>query len=94
MLGMKNHFDISDSIEIGEVDIAGVACNPYLSHKLPHTVFEIVVSALHNLLQSNLDEGLVDHNPKSCIVCRPELGNHSDTETAEQFNNPVNKVIL
>ena len=26
MLGMKNHFDISDSIEIREVDIAGVAC--------------------------------------------------------------------
>ena len=23
---MKNHFDISDSIEIREVDIAGVAC--------------------------------------------------------------------
>ena len=27
MLGMKNHFDISGSIEIHEVDIAGVACN-------------------------------------------------------------------
>ena len=26
MMGMKNHFDISDSIEICEVDIAGVAC--------------------------------------------------------------------
>ena len=26
MLGMKNHFDISDSIEIREVEIAGVAC--------------------------------------------------------------------
>ena len=26
MFGMKNHFDISDSIEISEVDIAGVAC--------------------------------------------------------------------
>ena len=26
-LGMKNHFDISGSIEIREVDIAGVACN-------------------------------------------------------------------
>ena len=26
MLGMKNHFDISGSIEIHEVDIAGVAC--------------------------------------------------------------------
>ena len=26
MLGMRNHFDISDSIEISEVDIAGVAC--------------------------------------------------------------------
>ena len=25
MLGMKNHFDINDSIEIREVDIAGVA---------------------------------------------------------------------
>ena len=26
MLRMKNHFDISGSIEIHEVDIAGVAC--------------------------------------------------------------------
>ena len=26
MLGMKHHFDISGSIEIREVDIAGVAC--------------------------------------------------------------------
>ena len=26
MLGMKNHFDISGSIAIREVDIAGVAC--------------------------------------------------------------------
>ena len=26
MLGMKNHIDISGSIEIREVDIAGVAC--------------------------------------------------------------------
>ena len=26
MLGMKNHYDISGSIEIREVDIAGVAC--------------------------------------------------------------------
>ena len=26
MLGMKNHFDISGSIEIREVNIVGVAC--------------------------------------------------------------------
>ena len=32
MLGMKNHFDISDSIEIREVDIKGVACNLILNH--------------------------------------------------------------
>ena len=33
MFGMKNHFDISDSIEIREVDIAGVACNINLDKK-------------------------------------------------------------
>ena len=32
MLGMKNHFDISGSIKIREVDIAGVACICYSSH--------------------------------------------------------------
>ena len=53
-----------------------------------------MLSALHNLLQNNLDEGLVDHNQKSCIVCQPDLGEHSDSETAEQFNKPVNKVPL
>ena len=34
MLGMKNHFDISGSIEIREVDIAGVACIWILSKML------------------------------------------------------------
>ena len=33
MLGMKNHFDISGSIEIREVDIAGVACM-WLFHRV------------------------------------------------------------
>ena len=36
MLGMKNHFDISDSIEICEVDIAGVACIFGISDELQH----------------------------------------------------------
>ena len=31
MLGLKNHFDISGSIEIREVDIAGVACILFLA---------------------------------------------------------------
>ena len=41
MLGMKNHFDISGSIQIREVDIVGVACMSqlmrvwYLSHRRP-----------------------------------------------------------
>ena len=34
MLGMKNHFDISDSIQICEVDIAGVACISNLPYDL------------------------------------------------------------
>ena len=33
MLGMKNHFDISGSIEIREVDIMGVACMLFLMKK-------------------------------------------------------------
>ena len=35
MLGMKNHFDISGSIEIREVDKAGVACNCNILIQLP-----------------------------------------------------------
>ena len=31
---MKNHFDTSDSIEIREVDIAGVACTSKLPMRL------------------------------------------------------------
>ena len=31
MLGMKNHFDISHSIEIRKVDIAGITCR-YIEH--------------------------------------------------------------
>ena len=37
MLGMKNHFDVSGSIEIGEVDIAGVSCIYFGSHNGPLT---------------------------------------------------------
>ena len=33
MLGMKNHFDISDSIEKREVDIARVACINMITNK-------------------------------------------------------------
>ena len=36
MLGMKNHFDISGSIEIREVDIAGVACTGKNRYYLAH----------------------------------------------------------
>ena len=36
---MKNHFDISGSIEISEVDIAGVACSQLKSHN--KTVFRM-----------------------------------------------------
>ena len=36
MLGMKNHFDISGSIEIREVDIAGVACTRQTLQKMYH----------------------------------------------------------
>ena len=42
MLGMKNHFDISGSIEIREVDIAGVACSCFFGQYLdsfPANVF-------------------------------------------------------
>ena len=35
MLGMKNHFDISNSIEIREADIAGVACSEQAYLHLP-----------------------------------------------------------
>ena len=34
MLGMKNHFDISGSIEIREVDIAGVSYTPKCPQKV------------------------------------------------------------
>ena len=37
MLGMKNHFDISGSIEIREVEIAGVACTCFGS--FPYALF-------------------------------------------------------
>ena len=41
MLGMENHFDISDSIEIREVDIAGVACISLFSKLMKcQTVYE------------------------------------------------------
>ena len=44
MLGMKNHFDLSGSIEIREVDIAGVACN-FITRRNP-----VYNKAIHVLL--------------------------------------------
>ncbi|XP_052258806.1 TBC1 domain family member 23-like isoform X2 [Dreissena polymorpha] len=46
-------------------------------------------AALHNLLGSHINEGMVDHNPKQCIVCVPEIGNLSDAENGEVFRNTV-----
>ena len=43
MLGMKNHFDISDSIEIHEVDIAGVACICIVCAKYQKASVEVLV---------------------------------------------------
>ena len=52
MLGMKNHFDISDSIEIGEVDIAGVACTSFSSlYYMFLLCFNIKVKLVSTLLR-------------------------------------------
>ncbi|KAL4229019.1 hypothetical protein ACF0H5_012057 [Mactra antiquata] len=42
-------------------------------------------AALHHMLEGQINDGIADHNPKSCIVCVPELGNASDSECAEDF---------
>lgn len=57
------------------------------------TLLFVVTLALHNLLGNNINDGIVDHNPKSCIVCVPELGNVSDAESGEDFQ-PHKKVSV
>ena len=57
MLGMKNHFDISGSIEIREVDIAGVACNSKMS-RLIRPKIELDRAFMPVLVISNFDEDL------------------------------------
>jgi len=47
--------------------------------------------ALHNLLGGTINDGIIDHNVKTCIVCVPELGNTSDAESSEDFH-PSKKV--
>ena len=42
MLGKKNHFDISCSIEIREVDIVGVACSLHIQYRYNEHVHEEV----------------------------------------------------
>ena len=49
MLGMKNHFDISDSIEIREVDIAGVACIDNFSTLSSHMSVWLFDKSLYGL---------------------------------------------
>ena len=50
MLGMKNHFDKSGSIEIREVDIAGVACIGIYQH----VRLEIYIIIWWNYMQTTL----------------------------------------
>jgi hypothetical protein len=52
----------------------------------------LFVTALHHLLNGQLNDGIVDHNPKSCIVCVPELGNISDAESGDDFKPASAKV--
>ena len=47
MLGMKNHFHIRGSIEIREVEIAGVACIPNLVQQMRISVFNFVSVVKH-----------------------------------------------
>ena len=47
MLGMKNHFDISGSIEIRKVDIAGVACTYHFLPKSHSSKLRIFLYILY-----------------------------------------------
>ena len=40
-------------------------------------------SALHNLLEFDLNANLTDHDPKRCLVCSPEDGTESVGEQEE-----------
>ena len=53
-MGMKNHFDISGSIEIREVDIAGVAC---ISFGLVRPRKSIVVTCVSGSLPKTIRIG-------------------------------------
>ena len=59
--------------------------------------FVLCFTALHEALKDNLNEGLVDHNARSCIACNPEAGSvGSDIENMEEFGSlqKVSKIVL
>ena len=45
-----------------------------------------LISALHQELEDNLNKGLADHNPRTCIVCNPDMASaNSDLENCDEF---------
>ena len=48
----------------------------------------VLFAALHQCLEDKLSQGLIDHSPRSCIVCNPDAGTAgSDHEHLEEFQN-------
>ena len=46
-----------------------------------------VWTALHNLLQGDLQGNFVNHNPRACIICNPDnASSTSDAENGEDFS--------
>ena len=67
MLGMKNHFNISGSIEICEVDIAGVTCTCSRIILYRHILY-IQVTAYYNSDENDYN-GHVSEAISSLLVC-------------------------
>ena len=70
MLGMKTHFDISGSIEIREVDIAGVACNSKVS-SLIRPKIKLLRAFMPVLVISNFDDDSIKNERASMETAFP-----------------------
>ena len=85
MLGMKNHFDISDSIDIREVDIAGVACNNTTTELPCKYIYIFFCQLKHGCLET---EKLVVCNSNWATTWQNQQNEWAPSEDSDQPGHP------
>lgn len=61
--------------------VVNYCCDLYIQSAIDK--LRMFCTGLHNALKVDLNEGLVDHNLRDCIVCNPGASNHNGCDNNE-----------